>query len=131
MKDDLMLPDEFNYSPLPDINIRRGVPKLPGQPGSNFCDYLPEMQEARWAHLIECDIKTIPFLRVLISYIKDNNLAARIWDGHTRITETVDWDSPKGDVSQFVRMTQDHTNYNMSLIVFKSKASLTLKLWLR
>ena len=47
------------------------------------------------------------------------------------ITETVDWDSPKGDVSQFVRMTQDHTNYNMSLIVFKSKASLTLKLWLR
>ena len=30
MKDDLTLPDEFDYSPLPDINIRRGVPKLPG-----------------------------------------------------------------------------------------------------
>ncbi len=25
-------------------------------------------------------------------------------------------DSPKGDVSRFVRMSQDHTNYNMSLV---------------
>ena len=66
-------------------------------------------------HLIECNIKAIPFLRVLISYIKDNKLAARIWGGHTHITETVDWDSKKGDVSRFVRMSQDHMNYNMSL----------------
>ena len=94
MKDDLMLPDKFDYSPLPDINIRHGIPKLPGQPGSNFCDYLREMQEAQRAHLIECNIKAIPFLRVLISYIKDNKLAAHIWGGHTHITETVDWDSP-------------------------------------
>ena len=46
MKDDLTLPDELDYSPLPDINIHRGIPKLPGQPGSNFHDYLHEMQEA-------------------------------------------------------------------------------------
>jgi len=90
MKDDLMLPDEFDYSPLPDINIRLGVPKLPGQPGSNFHDYSHEMQEARRAHPIECDIKATPFLCELISYIKDNKLAARIWGGHTHITETVD-----------------------------------------
>jgi len=45
MKDDLTLPDEFNYSPLPDINIRLGVPKLPGQPGSNFRDYPRECHE--------------------------------------------------------------------------------------
>ena len=99
MRDDLTLPDEFEYSPLPDINIRRGVPKLPGQPSGNFCNYLHEMQEARWAQQIECNIKATPVLRVLISYIKDNKLAARIWGGHTHITETVDWDSPKGDVS--------------------------------
>jgi hypothetical protein len=99
MRDDLTLPDEFEYSPLPDINIRRGVLKLPGQPGSKFCNYSHEMQEARRAHLIECDIKAIPFLRALISYIKDNKLAARIWGGHTHITEMVDWDSPKGDVN--------------------------------
>jgi hypothetical protein len=70
MKDDFTLPDEFEYASLPDINIRRGVPKLPGQPGSNFRDYSREMQEARRAHLIKCNIKEIPFLRVLISYIK-------------------------------------------------------------
>ena len=46
IKDDFMLPDEFESSPLPDINIRRGVPKLPGQPGSNFRNYSREMQEA-------------------------------------------------------------------------------------
>jgi len=90
MKDDLTLPDEFKYSPLPDINIRRGVPKLRGQPSSNFCNYLREMQEAQRVHLIECDIKAIPSLRALISYIKDNKLAARIWGGHMHITETVD-----------------------------------------
>ena len=76
MKNDLTLPDEFDFSPLPDINICCGVPKLPGQPGSNFCDYLREMQEARWAYLIECNITAIPFLCALISYIKDNKLVA-------------------------------------------------------
>jgi hypothetical protein len=70
MRDDLTLPDKFEYSPLLDINIRCGVPKLPGQPGSNFCNYSREMQEARRAHLIECNIKAIPFLRTLTSYIK-------------------------------------------------------------
>ena len=36
MTDDYTLPDEFEFSPLPVIYIRRGVPKLKGQPGSNF-----------------------------------------------------------------------------------------------
>ena len=79
------------------------------------------MQEARRAHLIECDTKAIPFLRTLISYIKDNKLAVRIWGRHMHIKEMVDWDSPKGDVSQFVRMSQDHTKYNTSLISVQVK----------
>ena len=29
MKDDFTLPDEFEYASLPDINIRRGIPKTP------------------------------------------------------------------------------------------------------
>jgi hypothetical protein len=28
----------------------------------------------------------------------------------------VDWDSPKGNISQFVRMAQDHMCYNMSVV---------------
>ena len=99
MKDDFALPDKFEHAPLPDINIHRGVPKLPGQPGNSFCDYSRDMQEARRAHLVECDVKAIPFLCALISYIKDKKLAVRIWGGHTHITETGDWDSLKGDVS--------------------------------
>ena len=38
-----MLLEEFQYSLIPEINIRRGVPKLPGQPGSQFRDYSREM----------------------------------------------------------------------------------------
>ena len=64
---------------------------------------------------------------MLISYIKDNKLAARIWGGHTHITEMVDWDSKKGDVSRFVRMSQDHTNYNMSLISVQVKGITDLE----
>jgi hypothetical protein len=37
MTDNLTLTDEHKYSTIPDVNIRRGVLKLPGQPGSNFC----------------------------------------------------------------------------------------------
>jgi hypothetical protein len=44
---DFMLPEEFQYSSIPEINIRHGVPKLPGQPGSQFRDCSREMQEAR------------------------------------------------------------------------------------
>ncbi len=78
MKDNFTLPEEFEYAPLPDINIRPGIPKLPGQPGSSFCNYLRDIQEARRAHLIECDIKVIPSLRALISYIKDKKLVVPI-----------------------------------------------------
>ena len=127
MKEDFTLPVEFEHATLPDINIRRGIPKLPDQPGSNFRDYSREMQEARRVHLIECDIKEIHLLRALISYIKDMKLAVRIWGGHTHITETVDWDSSKGDVSRFVRMSQDHTNYNMSLISIQVKGITNLE----
>jgi hypothetical protein len=77
------------------------------------------MQEARQAHLIKCDTSKISFLCALINYIKDHSLAAPIWGGHAHITETVDWDSPKGDLSRFVRMSQDHTCYNMSVIGVK------------
>jgi hypothetical protein len=127
MKDNFTLPEEFEYATLPDINIRCGIPKLLGQPGSNFCNYSREMQEAHRAHLIECNIKEIPFLRALISYIKDKKLVVRIWGGHTHITEMVDWDSPKGYVSQFVRMSQDHTNYSMSLISVQVKGITNLE----
>jgi hypothetical protein len=54
LESNFILPEEFEHSKIPDINIRWGVPKLPGQPGSQFWDYSREMQEARWAHLIEC-----------------------------------------------------------------------------
>jgi hypothetical protein len=77
------------------------------------------MQEARQAHLIKCDTSKIPFLRALINYIKEHSLAAPIWGGHAHITKTVDWDSPKGDLSRIVRMSQDHTCYNMSVISVK------------
>jgi hypothetical protein len=127
MKDAFTLPDEFEYALLLDINIRRGVPKLPGQPGSSFRNYSRDMQEAQRAHLIECNIKAIPFLSALISYIKDKKLAVRIWGGHRHITETVDWESPKGDVSRFVRMLQDHMNYNMSLISVQVKGITDLE----
>jgi hypothetical protein len=127
MKDNFGLTDEFEHAPLPNINIRRGVPKLPGQPRSSFRNYSRDMQEAQQAHLVEWDIKAIPFLRVLISYIIDKKLAVRIWGRHTHITEMVDWDSPKGDVRRFIRMLQDHTNYNMSLISVQVKGIINLK----
>jgi len=77
---------------IPEINITKGIPKLPGQPGAQFCDYSREMQEAQHAHLIECNVQVIPFLRLLINYVKDQKLAAPIWGGHAHITKMVDWD---------------------------------------
>jgi hypothetical protein len=41
--------------------------------------------------------------------------------------ETVDWDSPKADVCRFVRMSQDHTNHNMSLISVQVKGITDLE----
>jgi hypothetical protein len=74
------------------------------------------MQEARRAHLIECDTQAIPFLRLLINHIKERKLTTPIWGGHAHITKTIDWDSPKGDISRFVWMSQDHMCYNMSVV---------------
>jgi hypothetical protein len=79
------------------------------------------MQEARLAHLIECNTSKIPFLHSLINFIKEHKLAAPIWGGHAHITETGNWDSPKGGLSRFVRMSQDHTCYDMSVISIEVK----------
>jgi hypothetical protein len=119
MQNNFILPEEFEHHQLPKINIRRGISKLPGQSGQQFRKYMRDVQEARQAHLIECDTSKIPFLCALINYIKEHKLVAPIWGGHAHITETVDWDSPKGDLSRFVRMSQDHTCYNMSAISVK------------
>jgi hypothetical protein len=61
-------------------------------------------------------VQAIPFLTLLLNHVKDWQLTALVWGGHTHITGTADWDSPKGDVSQFVRMAQDHMCYNMSVV---------------
>jgi hypothetical protein len=116
LESNFMLPEEFEYMKISEINIQQGVLKLPGQPGAQFCDYSREMQEAQCAHLIERNVQAILFLRRLINYIKDQKLAALIWGGHTHITKTVDWDSPKSDVSRFVWMSQDHMCYKMSVV---------------
>jgi hypothetical protein len=116
LESNFMLPEELDQMEIPDLNICWGIPKLPGHPGAQFCDYSKEMQEAQRAHLIECNVQVIPFQRLLINYIKDQKLATPIWGGHAHITETVDWDSPKSNVSQFVRMSQEHMCYNMSVV---------------
>ncbi len=58
----------------------------------------------------------IPFLRLLINHIKEHKLTAPIWGGHAHLTKTVEWDSPKGNVSRFVWMSHDHMCYNMSVV---------------
>jgi hypothetical protein len=119
MQNDFILPEEFEHHKLPEINIHRGAPKLPGQSGQQFQKYTRDMQEARQVHLIEYDTSKIPFLCASINYTKEHKLTALIWDGHAHITKTVDWDSPKGDLSHFVRISQDHTCYNMSVTCIK------------
>ncbi len=73
-----MLPEKFQYSTIPEINICHGVPKLPGQPGSQFRDYSREMQEAQRAHLIECNVHAIPFLTLLINHVKEQRLTTLV-----------------------------------------------------
>jgi hypothetical protein len=115
MQYDLTLPEEFEHAKIPEINIPRGVPKLPGQPGNHFHNYSREMLEACHAHLIECNLKAIPFLHVLIGYIKEFKLDTPIWGRHVHITKMVNWDSPKGHITRFFRMLQDHTCYIVSV----------------
>jgi hypothetical protein len=126
-QNNFILPEEFEHHQLPKINIHQGVPKLPRQSGQQFRKYMRDMQEARQAHLIECDTSKIPFLCALINYIKEHKLAAPIWGGHAHITEPVDWDSPKGDLSRFGRMSQDHKCYNMSIISVKVQGISDIK----
>jgi hypothetical protein len=81
LESNFILLDEFQYSPIPEINICRGAPKLPGQPGSQFRDYSREIQEAHRAHLIECDVQAIPFLTLLINHVKERQLTTPVWGG--------------------------------------------------
>jgi hypothetical protein len=59
--------------------------------------------------------------------MKERKLASPILGGHAHITETVDWDSPKGDISRFIQMSQDLTCYNMSVISVEVRGTLDLE----
>ncbi len=61
-------------------------------------------------------MQVVPFLKLLINHIKERKLTTLVWGGHAHIMETVAWDSPKSNVSRFVRMSQDHRCYNMSVV---------------
>jgi hypothetical protein len=90
MQNNFILPEALEHQKLMEVNSCRGVPKLPGQSGQQFQKETQDMQEARQAHLIECNTSKIPFLCALINYIKEHKLAAPIWGGHAHITEMVD-----------------------------------------
>jgi hypothetical protein len=126
LESNFMLPEEFEHSKIPEINIQQGVLKLPGQPGSQFHDYSEEMQEARRAHLIKCNVQAIPFLRLLINYIKEHKLTTSVWGRHAHLTKTVVRNTPKGNVSQFVWMSQDHMCYNMSVVSIEVRGIMDL-----
>ncbi len=49
-----------------------------------------------------------------------------MWGGHAHITGTVEWDSPKSDISRFARMAQDHMCYNMSVVCAEVKGKRDL-----
>ena len=102
---------------IPQIALRRNVPKLPGQDTSAFNKWPQQLQQSRRVMHAEVDLDDKDFLSLLIDTIKSRKLLIPIWGKQVHISAVVNWSSPQGDIKRLTRMSQHHTNFHASAII--------------
>ncbi len=111
------LSEGFESKAIPFINLRRGVPKVPGQDTSVFRKYSDEMQEARRVFHVEVSNDEQAYLKELMEHLKSMPGAIeKMWGPWAHITEPLPYkNAPRGDFKRMIKWCQDGTNYNCSM----------------
>jgi hypothetical protein len=108
------LPDN---STIPAIELRLQVPKLPGQDVSHFNKLEYRVQNNRRAYHVECDKKFSEAIKRLTQLAKEFHIVTDYWGKHAHLSEVADNASTPREIKDLCRVSQKHTNYQITMAV--------------
>ena len=120
-----MLIDDFTFDPndlpenstIPAIELRLQVPKLPGQDTSHFNKLEYRVQNNRRAYHVECDKRFSEAIKRLTQLAKEFHIVTDYWGKHAHLSEVADSSSSPSEVKDLCKVSQKHTNYQITMTV--------------
>jgi hypothetical protein len=117
--------DDFFFDPndlpenssIPAIELRLQVPKLPGQDTSHFNKLEYRVQNNRRAYHVECDKRFSEAIKRLTQLAKELHIVTDYWGKHAHLSEVADSSSSPSEVKDLCKVSQKHTNYQITMTV--------------
>jgi hypothetical protein len=117
--------DDFIFDPhdlpenssIPAIELRLQVPKLPGQDTSHFNKLEYRVQNNRRAYHVECDKRFSEAIKRLTQLAKEFHIVTDYWGKHAHLSEVADSSSSPSEVKDLCKVSQKHTNYQITMVV--------------
>jgi hypothetical protein len=105
------IPFEVAHGKIPDFGLRLNVPNIPHQHKGNVNKMPKNLQICKKNFHIESADEDRECLKKLVAGGKKLGVFKEILGAHVHLTETVDWESPLGDLKRAVKFHKDSTNY--------------------
>jgi hypothetical protein len=100
---------------LPEISLRKQVPRIPGQITEKFNNLSYQAQMARRAWHVEVESKHADTLIELIRKLKTTNNIQEMWGRQVHFSEVADNNTPTGELKRYVKFSQRHVNFHCSM----------------
>jgi hypothetical protein len=104
-------------NPLPAIELRLQVPKLPGQDTSHFNKLEYRVLNNRRAYHVECDKRYSSAIKRLTQLAKESGIVIDFWGKHAHISEVADSESTPSKIKTLCQVAQKHMNYQLTMVV--------------
>ena len=101
--------------PLPQMSLRKQVPRTPGQVTETFNHLSLQAQMARKAWHVEVQSKHTTQLIELVRKAKSTNIIQEMWGRQVHISEVADNTTPPGELKRYVKFAQRHVNFHCSM----------------
>ena len=102
---------------LPEMTLRKMIPKIPGQDTSSFKHISNRAQYARRAWHLEVEASAAEWIKELVEKAKHFGCFEQFWGKHVHVTEVANKDTSAAELKRLAATVNRHTNYQCSLTV--------------
>ena len=108
---------EITLNDLPEMTLRKMIPKIPGQDTSTFKHISNRAQFARRAWHLEVEASSAWWIKELVEKAKHFGCFELFWGKHVHVTEVANKDTSAAELKRLASTVNRHTNYQCSLTV--------------
>ena len=112
-----MIDVDISIYELPEMSLRKMIPKIPGQDTTSFKHISNRAQFARRAWHLEVEASSAWWLKELVEKAKDYGCFEAFWGKHVHVTEVTNKDTSAVELKRLATTVNRHTNYQCSLTV--------------